>query len=722
MPRQRFFASAVLALLVVPFPVQAGPPPEGSAKAAQLHFLKAVLLERRGAYAEALAEFDEVFALDPGSPFICRQASELALEMGNLDAAHRWVKRLQELEPKNPQSKILLGRLEWARGATNAAESAFQEALKLDPKSAESIFSLGSLLSAHSPEKAKALFLKFLELNPDEAAEAHYQLALLEQKAGRVPEAIARLKKALELSPDSTPMRYALAQIYEVRRDTDSALGEYLTIARHEPNNVALLNHLGEIYHIKGMVDEARARFETSKALLPSDPVSSLWLAMIAEQAADYGRAAEALKASSALKEDAWLNLRLSYFLTQAGRLKEAVAVLETAHQRWLANDEISYFLALGYDDLKQGAQATKLLRAVLQSKPDYRDARYQLAVLLEKYGDIGESETEFRLLLERKSDDAGVLNYLGYSLADRGLKLAEAERLIREAVRLDPKSGAYQDSLGWVLFKQGQSTAAVKELMGASAKLPEDGTIWDHLGEAFAASGEPVAAWRSFKRAQSLEPGNARWNKKAARLQSRLDPAVLGEEYLRHLKDIQGGIRRYGGVCDLQVSLAGRTVNYSALLSFHSPEELEISLLGPLFTPLVRMRLNREGFQMDPIHLDGIRTDLLTDAAYSSMTLLRDYLSGRAFAGGVPRYDKSWLSHWVEVPGWRFLLDSEGLRAEGLQSTLPGGMHLALEEYAVRSGRQAPSRLTVSGGGFTLTIKVRKVNVEFLETPTVQK
>lgn len=129
-------------------------------------------------------------------------------------------------------------------------------------------------------------------------------------------------------------------------------------------------------------------------------------------------------------------------------------------------------------------------------------------------------------------------------------------------------------------------------------------------------------------------------------------------------------------------------------------------------------MRLTNDGFQMDPIHMEGVRTEAVTDSAYAAISLIHDYFSGKAFSGGAARYEKSWLSHWVEVPGWRFLLDAEGLKAEGLQSTLPGGMHLALEEFSSRSGRQIPSKLTVSGGGFTLTIRMRKVSVEFNDAP----
>ncbi len=71
-----------------------------------------------------------------------------------------------------------------------------------------------------------------------------------------------------------------------------------------------------------------------------------------------------------------------------------------------------------------------KLLREVLAIKPEDRDARWQLATILEKMDKIGEAEPEFRRLIADKPDDAPALNYLGYSLADRGLKLTRGRGL----------------------------------------------------------------------------------------------------------------------------------------------------------------------------------------------------------------------------------------------------------------------------------------------------
>ncbi len=703
-----------LGLLSLAAGAQAAPTRKSASKPAKIHFLRGTLLERRGAYAEALKEYEKAFNFDRTSGFICREAVELSLEMGKPEEAMVWAERLLEIEQGSAQGHILIGRVHWAMGDTASAEDSFREALSLDSKSAESIFSLGSLLSARSPKEARKLFLKFLKRNPDHAAEAHYQIGLLDQRAGKFEAAIKRIKQAIEIESDNLGMRYSLADVYEVLRDTDAAIAVYEEILRYDPHNVNLLDHLGEVYFLKGAEDEAEAKFETAQSLSPGDPVSSQWLAMRAEKRGDFAKAAEILSASKALSEDAWLNLRLSYLYTQAGNLEQAVVVLEGAHKHFPANDEVAYFLALGYDDLKKAPEAIKLLRDVLSLKPGYRDARYQLAVILERTGDMKAAEHEFRLLLAKSPKDPAILNYLGYSLADRGMKLDEAERMILKAVRLVPDNGAYQDSLGWVYFKQGRSTEAVRELLGASQKLSRAPDVWDHLGEVHAALGNISAAWRSWKRAQTLEPGNSDIPKKIVRIQSQFDAEELGRHYLEHLRTVQGGILKFSGLCEIKVTVAGRSVVYEGILTFRGPSELDIDLLGPLFTPIVRMRLRNDGFNMDPIPIKGIDKAVMAEAAHDAAIAMRRYLSGNAFASLSARYRKSWRKRYIEEPGWRLFLDSDGLLAEALEADNGRSSKLTLKDFKIIKGRSIPSSFLVTGKGYSIGITMRRVNVTF--------
>ena len=701
-------------VLFAPIYAPAAPNAPGAAKLAQTHFLQGVLLERRGAEAEALKEYEEAFAEDPNSPYICRQGAELAIDSGETEAAARWVSRLWKLEPKQAQTYILRGRLEWSRGDSEAAQADFEDAIKLDPSSSEPIFSLGSLLSAKSPEKARELFLRFIKKDPEHAAEAHFQIALLDEKAARPQEAIKHLKEAIELEPGAAPAIYNLAQLYEVQRDTEAALERYLEILKLEPQNVALLNHIGELYFIEDKIGEAKVRFDAARALSPSDPSACQWLSMLAEREGDFARAADYVKASSALSEDPTLNLRLSYYLTQASKLKEAVVVLEAAHAHWPANDEISYFLALGYDDLKETAKAVELLRKVVAIKPDFRDARYQLAVLLEKSNRMEEAETEFRALLSKKPDDASILNYLGYSLADRGLKLDAARELIERAVRIDGQNPAYQDSLGWVYFKLGRSTEAVKELSSAADKIVDDATVWDHLGDALAANGAPWSAWKAWKRAQAIDSAGEKPRKKAERIEGELDLSELGVRYLELFSRLEGELRKFSGLCELRGTVLGHSFTYNAVLTYHDGDKLDVDLLGPLFTPLLRVRLGPEGFTMDPIHIQGLDPAAVTDAAIHSFSLLRDFFSGKIYEGRPAVLKKAWGVSRIETPAFGFKLDSKAVRLDSVSPNDDKELRLELGGYGPVKGRQLPADFKIVGKGFSLGVYMQKSSVEF--------
>src|SRR5262249_57076091 len=90
------------------------------------------------------------------------------------------------LDPRSPAAQMLLGRVLWARGESKPAQEAFEAALKLDPKSVDSLLSLGALMAARSPAKARELLLGFLKENPAQAAEIRLQLAKIELDGRRL--------------------------------------------------------------------------------------------------------------------------------------------------------------------------------------------------------------------------------------------------------------------------------------------------------------------------------------------------------------------------------------------------------------------------------------------------------------------------------------------------------------------------------------------------------
>jgi Flp pilus assembly protein TadD len=132
----------------------------------------------------------------------------------------------------------------------------------------------------------------------------------------------------------------------------------------------------------------------------------------------------------------------------------------------------------------------------------------------------------QMRALLIVNPDHAEAMNFVGYAWAERGERLEEAERLVRRALELKPRSGHILDSLGWVLFQRGDSRHAVELLEQADSLSGPDPTILEHLGDAYRANARPVDAAQAYRRALAT-PGEdelpAERGKRRASLEKKL-------------------------------------------------------------------------------------------------------------------------------------------------------------------------------------------------------
>lgn len=131
----------------------------------------------------------------------------------------------------------------------------------------------------------------------------------------------------------------------------------------------------------------------------------------------------------------------------------------------------------------------------------------YSRGIAYERTGQWTRAEADFNHALELSPDQPSVLNYLGYSLADMGRNLDEAREMIQRAAARRPNDGAITDSLGWVMFRQGNIAEATKLLERAVGLEPEDPTITEHLGDVYWAAGRKIEAQYQWRRALTLNP-----------------------------------------------------------------------------------------------------------------------------------------------------------------------------------------------------------------------
>jgi Tfp pilus assembly protein PilF len=138
-------------------------------------------------------------------------------------------------------------------------------------------------------------------------------------------------------------------------------------------------------------------------------------------------------------------------------------------------------------------------------------------------------AEKEFRRVVDQDGKNASALNYLGYMLADQGLRLQEASGYIERAVALEPNNYAFLDSLGWVYFRMNRLDDAETQLRRSVQIMSKDPTIHDHLGDVYFKKGklkEAIAEWQStVKQIGTSSPTDVEPDE-LAKVQKKLDGA----------------------------------------------------------------------------------------------------------------------------------------------------------------------------------------------------
>ena len=163
--------------------------------------------------------------------------------------------------------------------------------------------------------------------------------------------------------------------------------------------------------------------------------------------------------------------------LADSGKTDEAAAELKSMLDG--KNDRETYItLAQIYEKAKNYAEMSKAIDAaekLSDSNEDKESIAFMRGAMFEKMKNYDAAEAAFRKVLDANPKNASALNYLGYMLADRNVRLNEALELIREAVDLDPNNGAYLDSLGWVYFRMGDLEQAENNLQRAIERFSKD-------------------------------------------------------------------------------------------------------------------------------------------------------------------------------------------------------------------------------------------------------
>ncbi|OLL33306.1 hypothetical protein BTH42_02040 [Burkholderia sp. SRS-W-2-2016] len=497
---------------------------------------------------------------DTHDPRMAQRATEIALAAQSpsdaLTAAQLW----QQYAPNSERAAQIDASLLVLSGKPDdAAPILSRELAKVPNENRGSAILALQLLLSRGPNRVGGLHvLQDLLKNDLNRPEAQLALARQQLLADDAPGARKSLEQALTLKPDYLPAALMLSQMGpEERKEGIASLEKYV---QQNPKSHDARLALAQMYLASDRLDDAQKQFEIMRKANPNDLTPLMALALIkiqqknfadaqsyltqyAQQAektpgADPGQAYIYLaQLSLEQKNEAaasdWLNkiaptsqqymaaqITRAQLLAKQGKIDEARKLLADLP----ASDPRDMALIARTDaailfDAKRYPEAEQQLQQATARFPDDPDLTYDYAMAAEKTGHYDVMEAQLRKLIQTQPDNPQAYNALGYSLADRNQRLPEADKLVEKASALAPNDAFIMDSVGWVKYRMGDKTEAIKLLRKAYSIQP-NAEIGAHLGEVLWKAGDQEQARAAFREARKLEPDNETLVKTLQRLQ----------------------------------------------------------------------------------------------------------------------------------------------------------------------------------------------------------
>jgi tetratricopeptide (TPR) repeat protein len=216
---------------------------------------------------------------------------------------------------------------------------------------------------------------------------------------------------------------------------------------------------------------------------------------------------AVAQEAVAKYPNDRSLKIALAGQLVDNGQVDAGLAQAKSLLKGGDSKDDREIYVAISniYSRLKRWKEAEEAITQAdkLSKTPDEKEyVAFVQGSIYERQKKYDLAEERFKRVLANDPLNAQALNYLGYMLADRGLRLEEAVGYLKKALEIDPQNAAYLDSIGWAYYKQGNYDLAEANLLKAISKSNNDATLHEHIGDLYQKTGRLKQAAEHWARA----------------------------------------------------------------------------------------------------------------------------------------------------------------------------------------------------------------------------
>ena len=497
---------------------------------AHAHYAAAVVHDMNDETEAALEDYYKAAADDPGDEAMVLEVTRRLIQNKQFDKA---LELLTRAAAEPGASGAIYARLAIVYGQLGKPDQAIlagKTAIKLSP---DELPGYQNLFVNYLQNKQEAEALKIL----DEAArrqnvDADFLVGLSElylsygtqspsQKDKVNARAIATLNRAEKLNPTSPSVRLKLAEAYNSAGNSEKAAQLYLELLKKLPDLPMLHERIhAKLAGIYLRTSDHKKALEQLEAIVrddPTNPEAYYYLGYISYTEKKFPEAADYFSKTILLNPDfpdPYYELALCQI--NLNKSDDALGTLEKARKKFPQNYTLELCTALAYGrkkDYKQAAEHYTAAEVIAKATdPSRLDDQFyfQLGATYERLSDYTQAEQYFEKCLKLAPDSAEAQNYLGYMWAEHDMKLDQARALIEKAVKSEPKNAAYLDSLGWVLFKLHQP----KEALGYTLKAVElseepDATLYDHLGDIYAAMDDVPKAREAWTKSLSVEPND---------------------------------------------------------------------------------------------------------------------------------------------------------------------------------------------------------------------
>jgi tetratricopeptide (TPR) repeat protein len=421
-------------------------------------YLEQLIAARNGNAAGAFMQLGRLFAGNPD-------------KAANL----RVVRQLAKSYPKLPQAQFAVAQAAHAADDNAAALEAIRQAAALQPDWDVAALFEAELLRVDAPDEAVKRLAGYVAAYPDRK-DVRLSYARLLARLQRNAEARSEFENLLAANPKDTEVLYSVGLLANQVKDYDTAercMRRLLELGYRDANAVRYV--LGQIAEDQKQWRRAIEWYETVER-------------------GEYFLAAR---------------LRAAQAIAKQGNLDEARAYVRripAADDRQQAQLIVAEAQLLR--EANRPADALAFLGQALDKQPNQPDLLYDYALTAEKLQRYDAVEEKLRKLIELEPDHAHAYNALGYSFAERNTRLGEARKLIEKALEISPDDYFIIDSMGWVLYRQGDLKGAIDWLRRAYSGRA-DGEIGAHLGEVLWVGGHRDEARRIWDDALKSYPDN---------------------------------------------------------------------------------------------------------------------------------------------------------------------------------------------------------------------